>query len=367
MEIIIMRKIIILCIALFLTFTSAYAEDKASHFEFEYSKGVESFGAAAFFDENNKLVAAAKCDVIIGDKICSTELEMPEGAKGVRLYFPGTQTMIKNFTTIDEPSKPDQEPDNKPDTNPDNPDKQPSDRYPTELDAATAFMFVKSAERAVDNGEEVTKLDVFFRGEETELLVSDDIKLKSAPIVHDDLTGASADVLEKGDVIYCSTNLSGNLRSIELIFRPESEDIITADTDYGNNFESLFSLGNTVTTVNPVSVATYGGNNNYKYQYAFGVIKDVKNTKYVTLCNKRGLADKDITIDLSADTVVYVYDKSARKKVYIGTVGDVEKSEIDKLDDDDNVLEWNPELTHNYALVRMRDGGALDIAVYRGY
>lgn len=351
-----MKKIILMCISLCVIVANVYAEEMKC-FEFEYLDGVENRGVAAYFDKSNKLIGCDLCDITIENKICSTELSYSENTESVRLYFPNTQTVIKNFTdNVQEPISDNELTDEKVSV------------YPTELDEVTAFMFVKNAERAVENGEEKTKLDVFFRGEETEIWVDDDITLKSAPTVNAGLTGKSADVLEKGDIIYCSTNLSGVLRSIELIYRPYENDVVTEDEDFGNNFEKLFSQkNNMVTTIHPVPIAVYGGKNNLRQQYAFGVIKDVKNTKYMTLCNKTGKFEDEMTIDLSKNTVVYVYDKTLRNKVYIGTVGDIEKSEFDNLDEDGNVTLWNEDCVHNYAFVRMADGVALDIACYRGY
>lgn len=350
-----MKKILITCIFMLLLGANVHAEE-TKLLEFEYSKGIESRGTVAYFNDDI-LIGADVCDVIIGDKVCRAEISMPDDADNVRIYFPKTQTVVKKFKVNEE---------QKPTEDEEVSEEKPS-VYPTEHDAATAFMFVKSAERAVDNGEEKTKLEVFFRGEEMELWIDDDITLKSVPTLHSELEGAKAYSLEKGDVIYCATNLNGKLRSVELIYRPSEKDIVVGNENFGNNFEMLFSLGNMVTTVNPVPIATYGGKNNLRQQYAFGVIKDVKNTKYVTLCNKSGEADKEMIIDLSANTVVYVYDKSLRNKVYIGDVGDIEKSEITDIDNDGNVTKWNSDCIHNYALVRMADGVALDIAVYRGY
>jgi hypothetical protein len=376
----IMKKLIAAVVALIMT-SSVFAEDikkdSMYYLEFEYSEGVESKGIAAGFDENNLLVSAALCDIIIGDKICSAEFDMdlPENGKNIRIYFPRTQKTVKTFTLIENPGElsdnSGEEPGKEPDKEPSEEENNTSavNRYPTELDAATAFMFVKDVSEVVENDEIKTKLTVFFRGEETEIYVDDDIKLASAPVINSELTDSSVSALQKGDVIYCSTNLSGKLRTVELVYRPYDGDIIMQEENFGENFENLFSLGNTVTTVRSTPIAVYGSNNSLRQQYAFGLIKERKDSRYMTLCNKNGKSAQDITIDLTPDTVVYVYDNSKRNKLYIGTVGDIEKSEFDSMsvDEDDNIINWSDDCLHNYALVRMAEGTALDVAVYLNY
>ena len=367
-------------IAALLMVTTVYAEGiqkkDTYYMEFAPSDGIESKGIAAGFDENNLLISASLCDIIIGNDICSTEfeMEMPDNGKNIRIYFPKTGTTVKDFIKIEAPGEiadngtsDGNNTDNEPS---ENPDKVGGARYPTELDAATAFMMVKDISEIADDDGIKTKLTVFFRGEETELLVDEEITIGSAPLIYSELTNESVSSLMKGDIIYCSTNLSGKLRTVELVYRPYSSDIIMQDTNFGDNFELLFSLGNTVTTARSTPIAVYGGNNSLRQQYAFGVIKDRKSDRYMQLCNKAGLDANDIIIDLTPDTVVYVYDKSKRNNnIYIGTLADIEKSEFNSklIDDDNNIIGWSDDCTHNYALVRMAEGVALDVAVYLNY
>lgn len=385
-----MKKTVTGIFAIFFIFSSILVANAAKNntyfLEFDKAEGVESRGIAAGYDEDNRLVAAGLCDVVIGNQSCSTEVEMTSGYAGenIRIYFPNTKTIIQSFNTIErieddalvtDPEKepesgkdPEKEPEQKPETDPEE-ESVGSSRYPTVYDAVTAFMAVKDVAMVSEDNALKTKLTVFYQGVEMLLALEDDIILESAPTAHSALTQGALSELKAGDIIFCTANLSGKIRKVELVFRPFSSDLIMQDIDYGQNFEDLFSIDGAVTVANAIPIAVYGSNNSQKQQYGFGLIKE-KKERYMTLCNKEGLAEEDIDIILTPDTVVYVYDSyKAKNKIKIGTIADIEKSEIDKplMDQDGNVLEWSGENIHHYALVRMANGVALDVALYLNY
>jgi len=353
--------------------TTVFASEAntAYYLEFERTDGVCQKGMAALFDEENVLVSAKVCDIVMGDKVCSAEVDfkMEEKPENLRIFFPETQSTVKDFIKI-EPAKVEIE--EAPEVNAgkdegkEEQDTQSMSKYPTELYAVTAYMMVKDASVVVENDETKTLLKVLYRGEESEVLVEDDIKILSAPSVNAELVGENASALKEGDIVYCSTTMNGRLRTIELIYRPTVGGVVLKEEDFGTNFESLFTYNGAVTKANPTPIAVFGNENYQKHQYAFGVIKDGKSGKYMTLTNKKGITEQDMIIDLHDNTVVYVFDAKKRDKTYIGTLADIEKSYFipDSLDEDDNVISWSDEGDYVYALVRMGEGTALDVAVF---
>lgn len=361
-----MKKLIAMLTAV-LFVTPVFAEETGSEYyvKFEYTDGLTGACAAAAYDSNNRLFEVSLCEAIIGDKVCSAQFSMEHDNKDIRIYFPETGTVIKEFLTFENGFNKPNIPEKKPEDN----NTDAASKYPTALDAATAFMVVKDAGVSAEGTDVKTVLKVFFRGEETELVFDEDMTISSAPPINDDLIGEPVSALKEGDVIYCSTNMSGKILTAELICRPPESDIIMQETGAGINFGDIFSGEGFVTSARPTPIAVYGGDNSGRQQYAFGLIKE-KGSGYMALCNKSGIADRDIEIELSDETVVYVYDNEKRKdRAYIGSAADIYKSEFDKasLDDEDNVIEWNGDLLHNYALVRMANGVALDIVVYLNY
>lgn len=336
--------------------TAVFVHADSYKVRFNYCTGVSDEAIAVIFDESNKLSDIQPCKVYTSGGVCTVELSGAE-AENVRLIFPFTKTVIRDF--IKET--------NSNDTNPD--DKYSCAAYPTELDAATAYMMVKDVSSAAVGDELKTKLDVLFKGEERELFVDEDIKIYSAPVINDALCGEPVSALKPGDIIFCGTNLSGKLRTLELIYRPAARDIVTDTADFGRNFELLYTLGDKVTKANGTPFGIFGGNNNRKRQYAFGLIKDVYSDSF-TICNKEGLAAQDIDVDFTPDTIVYVYDKAKKNgNVHIGDISDIIKSGFgrDAMDDLDNIVDWSNDFEHHYALVRMSEGTAMEIALYLNY
>lgn len=319
---------------------------------FEPFDGIGDKAIVAEFDENNLLVGAAFSEVKTEDELCYIETE----AKNVRVCFPMSQVIIKEFTEkSDVAVTPEKEPEK---------ESEKTLRYPSARDEAEAYMYVSSVDTVVEGTEIMTKLGLYYQGEETEVLFSEDEVIESTSLANIALYGAPLSSLKEGDVIYCASDLSGDIYSVELIYRPLENDIVKSAEDFGTNFEGLFAMGSAVTERNPSGVAVFGTKNRLERQYAFGLIKD-KNNTFMTLCNKLG-QEMDITI--KHDTVVYVYDMSKRKsKSYIGSVLDIEKSAITGVDTQGNILNWDGDNIHNYALVRMSKGMALDITLYLNY
>lgn len=322
----------------------------AQTLKFAYESGVSEIAAAVIYNENKELEALQICNVEIKDGICTAELDNIEN-KTVRLFFPESKKVISEFIA-ETPNKEDK-----------------NSAYPTEYDAVTAYMMVKDAGKSADGDEIKTKLTVFCRGEERELLLDEDMTLYSAPEANSELTDTPVSGLKPGDIIYCATNLSGKVRTVELIYRPVTDDIMKSGEDYGNNFEKLYTTGGKVTKASRATAAVFGAGNGGERTYAFGLIRDL-GAGYMTLSNKGGLSRQNIDIDITPDTIVYVYDKSKKNgAVRIGDISDITKSGFDAeaIDNNDNVIDWSKDFEHNYALVRMSKGTAMEIALYLNY
>ena len=354
-----MKKLLAIFMTVMLGIPAAAAADT---YKFEYS-GEETNGLAVIFDDNYKLSEVKSCVLNVKDNTASAEISA-DGAKNVWVFLPKSMQMIKEFITD---SGDDTKDDIKGDTTED--DKL-NPAYPTAMDSATAFMMVKEINSVSVDDETKTSLKVLFRGEERELLVDEDMTIDSAPIANSALKHDSVSALKAGDIIYCTTNLSGKLRTVELIFRPLSGDIITDTADYGVNFERLYSAdGQRVSVRNPIPIGVFGGNNSKERQYAFGAVKEI-GTTYFTLCNKAGRTSQDINVDITSDTIVYVYDKSKKNgNIHIGDISDIIGCgfDTDAKDDADNVTDWSKTFERHYALVKMAKGTATEIALYLNY
>lgn len=346
-----MKRIILFVIAFMLFKSVATAEDFMT--QFEYSEGVSKKAIITVYNKDNKLIEAYPCEVEIEDKIFKTRLKREiSDEESVRFYFPETKTILSGVKFLEE-------------------EKEEISNillpYPSEYDAATAFMVVKSADTVVLDDEVKVSLKLLYQGREKELVVEEDKIIDSVPVNESSLYGMPVSSLMEGDVIYCTTYMSGKLRSIELIYRPTGTDIITDTANYGNNFENLYSDGASVTNINPIPISVFRTKNNMEMQYAFGLIK-YREDGFITLTNKAGTRNDEIDIRMSPDTVVYVYDaKKRRERVSIGSIYDIEKSDIYNMDKLGNVLSWDSDEIHNYALARMSKANALDIIVYKNY
>lgn len=365
-----MIKKIIAAIFAFSMLSSVSAAESGRQFTFTFSGKTDLSAVAASYDKNNMLIGAEACSVTAADGKGSITLNnLSENFQSIRLYIPSEKSIITDLTEYKPADDGNNDTPGTPDTpeEPDNTKKYPA-AYPSELDAATAFMVVKDASVVAVGDELKTSLTVLFRGSEYEFTLDEDKVIETASDAYPELAGAPLSALTEGDVIYCSSSLGGNIRSVELICRAPEEDVVTSDTSFGANFEKLYSRGGAVTSRYPMPISVYGAANREERQYAFGLIKDKKD-KYITLCNKAGVADNDIKISISSDTIVYVYDMSARKtKLSLGDISYIEKSEFDNsLISNGNITSWNTDCIHNYALVRYAKGRAMEMVVYLNY
>lgn len=326
----------------------------------------ENEAVAIFEDENNMVFDVRRCTIEVKDKIACTE-DMEISAAKVSFVLPKSRTLVTELIEekAEEPTEGEDKNDGK-----ENGDNNIHPAYPTAKDMATAFMMVKTAKLVFEDSSTKLRLEVLFRGEEQELTLEEDMTLSSVPIANSQLAGESVFSLKAGDIIYCTTNLSGKLRGVELIFRPTDSDVITSDEYYGRNFEALYTTdGADVTISNPVPGGIFGGVNSKDRRYAFGAVKEVGQT-YLTLCNKAGIEAQNINVDITSDTIVYVYDKSKKSRgIRIGDISDIAATSFDTGAEDDrgNVIDWTKTFERNYALVRMTDGTATEVAVFLNY
>lgn len=239
--------------------------------------------------------------------------------------------------------------------------------YEKEVDGIYAPALVKEIEtRTNSNNEDIYAVTLFYHGKEMTIEIESDLTISTAPDAYSYMKGQSMDSLEKGDVICMTANIAGDtIRTVDFIFRPTEEDIVTGDVDYGTSFEKLFASGGMV--ANKWSVIDYGVNpSSDRYQYAFGVIGRMSGTT-LTLLNKGGVTDDALEIDVDGRANVYTCDVDGKEyAVEIGDVSDITgtiaNSQFNK-----DVIELNDDYSYNYALVRMVDGTATDIVVYNNY
>lgn len=338
------------------------ASASAYELKFKYESGTEGSAFAFIYDENGKLEVVEKCETVKNDRACTAEISSGENKK-IKLLFPNSAKLIESFIT--EESKDEIKEENKNESTEEN--KQ--NPYPTAMDAATAYMMVKEVGKTAEGDEIKTKLTVFFRGEEKTFLLDESAELDSASDVNFLMEGELLTSLRAGDIIYCSTNLSGKIRTVELIYRPTDFDIVTDERNYGENFEGLYTVEGSVTQINPTPIVPFGGSVGAKRAYAFGLIREC-GASYITLGNKSGLAKNNMDIDINENTVVYVYDKAKKDgNVRIGDISDITASSFASEAEDEygNITDMSNYFEHNYALVKMAEGTATEIALYLNY
>ncbi len=239
--------------------------------------------------------------------------------------------------------------------------------YEKGLDAIYAPAVVDEVELTTNSSEEeIYSVKALMRGEEMTIPIETDIEIQSAPEAYGYLAGQNADVLERGDVICVTTNVAGDrIKTLDLLFRPAEEDIITGGNDYGTNFERLFTSDGK--TAGQWTAMKYGEKaSSDRYQYAFGVVGK-KSGGALTLINAGADIDEAIEVSLQSDTIVYLCDTDGKEySLEIGGAGDISTSiPASKLNNGELVLD--DTYAYNYALVRVVDGIATDIVVYENY
>lgn len=323
------------------------------------------------YDENGKLVYSKLCKAEDGN----FETDIPSEYDGMRkkIYYIDTKE-FKDIEVNSLPAPTPSETDNpdavsKPTSTP-KPTSAPSDYpaiYEKAVDAIYAPALVKDVEtRTNSNDEDIYAVTVFYQGKEITVGIEDDLVISTAPEEYSDMKGKTMDSLRRGDVICMTANVAGDtIRTVDFIFRPTAEDIATGDSDYGTNFEKLFSSNGSV--ADKWSVMKYGEKaSSDRYQYAFGIIGR-KDGNALTLVNKDGDDDTAIEIDMQQDTIVYACAVDGKEyELEIGDTGSIETT-IPKSMFDRGPVELNEDYIYNYALVRMVDGTATEIILYNNY
>lgn len=238
--------------------------------------------------------------------------------------------------------------------------------YPSEKDARNAFAVCLDVSSVYVDGEDMYCIEAMYQGKKTEFVVSPDVEIMSAPENNLDLSSPNASALENGDIFRVSYNVPRTeISRLDLIYRPDNHNIALDNVDYGVNFEKLFAYNNNVGGLKNQWVAKYGGNNSEKYLYAFGIVAD-KTKNGIMLMNKSGDTDKLMDITVDENTVVYLCKSGRKYEVSAASVSGIPKSYVPNLYSDE-AINLNDCADFSYALVRIIDGTAADIAVYYNY
>lgn len=208
--------------------------------------------------------------------------------------------------------------------------------------AIDAFAVVKDVEEMLnENNDVVAVIKILYRGEETE------IEFETSYNLDNKIDDGKINVLDllQGDVLKLKANLSGRLYGAELIFRAPKTDAVLDAQDVSMIYTSVPQQEN---------------------MNVFGVVCD-KSKDTLVLYNAGGLEADALYLDLDPNTVVYCYDKSAKKeKLTISSVGEIAKSKINFSDKDenDNITNWNPNSERVYAYVRVYDDIVCDVLMF---
>lgn len=237
--------------------------------------------------------------------------------------------------------------------------------YERQADAVNAFAVVsKVSQGADDNSEKRYYVDVLYQGSEMQFDIGADVKISQASDEFGGMTGQDAGVLQRGDVICVSANLSGEINNIGFVYRPLEDNIATDGNDYGNSFEKLVSRNGAIANRKGWSVMTYGGRNKDDNQLAFGVISD-KHNKSLTLLGADGDENNALDFALEDDTIVYVCDMSAKRALSVKSITAITESALPKADEDSFVEYGSGRM--NYALLRVVNGTVTDAVIYSNY
>ncbi len=246
-----------------------------------------------------------------------------------------------------------------------NPNQYPKETYDRALDAYYAFSMIESVSQTVQNSEIGFSVRFANQGKIKEEFIEGDVKIISASDSTDSVLNGSAASLKRGDIVYFDRNLDGKIKSISLIMRPPSRDIITSPTDYGTNFELLFSDNNYVASFNQWSALTYGNvaqAGRGVTQYAFGLSAyKLKNTLY--LLNKSGDLSSALEIYMNKNASVYICDLNSKNGIEVGDVSSISSAITSKQFYNGGIISFD-EASYSYALVRLVDSIAVDIAYY---
>ena len=243
-----------------------------------------------------------------------------------------------------------------------NPNEYPKETYDKALDAYYAFSMIESVSQTVQNSEIGFSVRFANQGKIKEEFIESDVKIISTSDSTDSVLNGTAALLKRGDIVYFDRKLDGKIKSISLIMRPPSQDIITSPTDYGTNFELLFSDNNYVASFNQWSVLNYGNSAQSGTQYAFGLSAfKLQNTLY--LLNKSGDLSSALEIFMNKNASVYICDMSSKRGIEVGDISSVSPALTSSQFYNGGTISFD-EAGYSYALVRLVDSIAVDIAYY---
>lgn len=246
--------------------------------------------------------------------------------------------------------------------NTDKPSKTPyPEVYKNNVDAINAPMVVKENEVILVDGEEYYNLTVLYQSAETIISVKNSVEIKTAPDSASYLKGKDASVLEEGDIIRMTAYLSGAIKSIDFIYRPEKTDYVKSDYDGGVDFKQLYSSNGSV--AGGWNAIGYNSENVTGDGYIFGV--PVKSEKgYVLLANKEGEVTEAA---IASGTIVYTVNNAIKnnKVEFTGFgYGAIAQTFVPQKDFYESNIDWTDVDDITYALLRITDGVATDIVVF---
>lgn len=238
--------------------------------------------------------------------------------------------------------------------------------YGIEKDANRAVMIVKAVSSIYANEESICELKVLFHGKELVYHIEDETCVEAAPEAYSYLKGENVYSLKKGDIIKINTQFSGKIKSVALIFRPTPDNPVFETEALENGFLKLFSDNGIVAGEASYKAVSAENKASLKgYSYAFGIICNY-NAFELTLCDKDG---NIMTVDVNPKAICYELDREERFEPYTAVISEIRRGSAAKkaFDDEDNFIGWSKEEEYNYAFVRMIDGEATEVVLYKNY
>lgn len=237
--------------------------------------------------------------------------------------------------------------------------------YPKQGDATNAFAVCEKVSSVQNSdGGDAYDIEAYWQGKEADIIVNADVMFNSASDQFASMNGATAASLKKGDVFHFNYNLAKTrVTAMDFIYRPGEKNIATNDTDYGTNFEKMFTYNGIVSGFKNWLPATYGKSLSSEYMYAFGIITDKTSTS-ITLMNKAGKVDNALEIPAEKGTIVYLCDESEKDDITVTSVAGIPKTYVPKDQFDNTAVDWTKADNFEYAFVRIIDGTATDIIVF---
>ncbi len=234
--------------------------------------------------------------------------------------------------------------------------------YEREVDAMYTYAIVREVSTVANaDDEECYRVKILYQGYEMAVDIKKSIAITSSSDAFSFMDGQDAGALEEGDVIYFTATLSGEINSLSFIMRAVTPDILTDGNDYGESFEKLFSNNGKVAG-NDWGILKYGeSDKGGKYQFAFGVISK-KSDRSITLLGPDGNTENKIFVGFNPDVPVYVCEVSDDNKVSLGNTASLTRSGLPTKDE---IISYENRTKINYAFVRLVNGTASDIVIYK--